>query len=173
MIAKLLLNDNTGELTTELENGSQLAAETSEEMIEKLIYAGVNVDDLRFAVGDQALMIGQVIAIRYAFRCKANDDEALLHIDKDVANRQANQAKINALSTNNHVLSTKINALITHENIKPITNESDYKETLREVSAYFDNEPELNTPEGDRFEVLLALVEAYENKHYKIEPPDV
>lgn len=57
-------------------------------------------------------------------------------------------------------------------NIKPIHNESDYKETLREVSAYFDNEPELNTQEGDRFEVLLTLVEAYETKNYHIDPPD-
>ena len=78
MIAKLLLNDNTGELTAELENGSQLAAETSEEMIEKLIEAGVTFDDLHFNTGDHALMIGQMIAIRYALRCKANADELLL-----------------------------------------------------------------------------------------------
>ena len=29
---------------------------------------------------------------------------------------------------------------------------------LREEAAYFDNEPEPGTPEGDRFEVLLTLV---------------
>jgi HTH-type transcriptional regulator / antitoxin HigA len=33
-------------------------------------------------------------------------------------------------------------------------------------------EPEPRTPEGDRFEVLGALVEAYENKHYPIEASD-
>ena len=57
-------------------------------------------------------------------------------------------------------------------NIKPIHNEMDYLATKREVSAFFDNEPEPNTPNGDRFEVLLTLLEGYEAKHYKIDPPD-
>ena len=56
--------------------------------------------------------------------------------------------------------------------IKPTHNEMDYIATKREVSAFFDNEPEPNTPDGDRFEVLLTLVEAYEAKHYQIDPPD-
>ena len=57
-------------------------------------------------------------------------------------------------------------------NIKPIHNEMDYLATKREVSAFFDNEPEPNTPNGDRFEVLLTLLEAYEAKHYQIDLPD-
>jgi HTH-type transcriptional regulator / antitoxin HigA len=57
-------------------------------------------------------------------------------------------------------------------NIKPIRNDNDYQATLCEVSAYFDNEPEPNTDEGDRFEILLTLVEAYESKHYPIDLPD-
>lgn len=57
-------------------------------------------------------------------------------------------------------------------NIKPIHNETDYQTALREVSAYFDNEPEPNTAEGDHFEILLTLIEAYEAKHYRIDPPD-
>jgi HTH-type transcriptional regulator/antitoxin HigA len=56
--------------------------------------------------------------------------------------------------------------------IRPIKTESDYKEALREVSAFFDNEPTPGSPDGDRFEVLLTLVEAYEAKHYPIELPD-
>src|SRR5574337_553996 len=56
--------------------------------------------------------------------------------------------------------------------IHPIHTEADYKAALREVSAYFDNEPEPGTPDGDRFEVLLTLVEAYETKHYPIDLPD-
>lgn len=56
--------------------------------------------------------------------------------------------------------------------IRPIHTEADYKATLREVSAYFDNEPEPGTPDGDRFEVLLTLVDAYEAKHYPIDLPD-
>ncbi len=56
--------------------------------------------------------------------------------------------------------------------ISPIRTEADYKAALREVSAYFDNEPTPGTPDGDRFEVLLTLVEAYEAKHYPIDLPD-
>ena len=56
--------------------------------------------------------------------------------------------------------------------IRPIRTKADYKAALREVSAYFDNEPEPRTPEGDRFEVLLTLVEAYETKHFPVELPD-
>jgi HTH-type transcriptional regulator/antitoxin HigA len=56
--------------------------------------------------------------------------------------------------------------------IRPIHTEADYQATLRDVSAYFDDEPEANTPEGDRFEVLLTLLEAYEAKHFPIDLPD-
>ena len=56
--------------------------------------------------------------------------------------------------------------------IRPIRTEEDYKAALREVSAYFDNEPTPGTPDGDRFEILLTLVEVYEAKHYPIELPD-
>jgi HTH-type transcriptional regulator / antitoxin HigA len=56
--------------------------------------------------------------------------------------------------------------------IRPIRTEEDYKAALREVSAYFDNEPTPGSPEGDRFEVLLTLVEAYEARHYPIDLPD-
>ena len=56
--------------------------------------------------------------------------------------------------------------------IRPIRTEEDYKAALREVSAFFDNEPVPGSAEGDRFEVLLTLVEAYEAKHYTVELPD-
>ena len=56
--------------------------------------------------------------------------------------------------------------------IRPIRTEADYKAALREVSAYFDNEPEPGTEDGDRFEVLLTLVEAYEAKQFPVDLPD-
>ena len=56
--------------------------------------------------------------------------------------------------------------------IRPIKTDEDYKAALREISALFDNEPVPGSPEGDRFEVLITLVEAYEAKHYPIELPD-
>ena len=57
-------------------------------------------------------------------------------------------------------------------NIRPIHTEADYKAALHVVSAYFDNEPEPDSLDGDRFEVLLTLVEAYEAKHFPIDLPD-
>jgi len=54
--------------------------------------------------------------------------------------------------------------------IKPIKTERDYRTALKEIERLWDAKP--NTPKGDRLEVLVTLVEAYERKHYKIEPPD-
>ncbi|SDK40525.1 helix-turn-helix domain-containing protein [Billgrantia gudaonensis] len=56
--------------------------------------------------------------------------------------------------------------------IRPIRTHDDYKAALQEVSAYFDDEPEPNSEEGDRFEVLLTLIEAYEAKHHPMDLPD-
>ena len=56
--------------------------------------------------------------------------------------------------------------------IKPIRTERDYKTALRAVSPMFDNEPEVNTPKGDYFEIMCVLIEEYEKKHYPIDPPD-
>ena len=57
-------------------------------------------------------------------------------------------------------------------NIHPIRTKADYKRALREVSAYFDNEPEPGSEDGDRFEILVTLVEAWEARHYPIGAPD-
>lgn len=56
--------------------------------------------------------------------------------------------------------------------LKPIRTEAEYNEALRDVGQYFDNEPASGTPEADRFEILVMLIEAYEEKHYPIAPPD-
>ena len=54
--------------------------------------------------------------------------------------------------------------------IKPIKTESDYKAALAEIERLIG--AELNTPEGDKLDVLTTLVEAYEEKYYPIDPPD-
>jgi HTH-type transcriptional regulator/antitoxin HigA len=54
--------------------------------------------------------------------------------------------------------------------IKPIKTERDYQKALKEIKRLWDAKP--NSPKGDRLEVLVTLVEAYERKHYKVEPPD-
>jgi len=57
-------------------------------------------------------------------------------------------------------------------NIHPIRTEDDYQAALRELSGYVDNEPEPGSSEGDRFDIMLTLVEAYEAKRFPIDLPD-
>jgi HTH-type transcriptional regulator/antitoxin HigA len=54
--------------------------------------------------------------------------------------------------------------------IKPIRTEADYEAALAGVERLWGSEP--GTPDGDRFEVLFTLVEAYEEKQTPILPPD-
>lgn len=56
--------------------------------------------------------------------------------------------------------------------IRPIRSEDDYNRALAQIERYFDREPDLGTPEGDRFDILAALIESYEMKHWPIDPPD-
>jgi HTH-type transcriptional regulator / antitoxin HigA len=58
--------------------------------------------------------------------------------------------------------------------IHPIRTEADYRAALAKVSRMFDfaEEPLPGTPEGDRFDILVTLVEAYERKHFPIDAPD-
>jgi HTH-type transcriptional regulator/antitoxin HigA len=55
-------------------------------------------------------------------------------------------------------------------NIKPIRTEKDYAEALAQIDAIFD--AQAGTPDGDLLELLTLLVEAYEEQHYPIAPPD-
>ena len=50
--------------------------------------------------------------------------------------------------------------------IKPIRNEDDYKNTLKEIELLWESP--IDTPDGDRLDVLVTLVEAYETEHYPI-----
>lgn len=56
--------------------------------------------------------------------------------------------------------------------IRPIRTDADYRAALAEVSPLFDQELEPGTPEGDRFDVLVTLIEAYEAKHHPMAAPD-
>ena len=58
------------------------------------------------------------------------------------------------------------------EDIRPIKTEQDYDWALAEIARYFENQPDVGSPEGDRFDVLATLIEAYENDHYPISAPD-
>jgi HTH-type transcriptional regulator/antitoxin HigA len=56
--------------------------------------------------------------------------------------------------------------------IQPIRNEADYREALRIVSRLVDEDPDPSSPDGEMLDVMATLVQAYEAKHYPIEPPD-
>ncbi|MBE1712137.1 MULTISPECIES: helix-turn-helix domain-containing protein [Mesorhizobium] len=58
------------------------------------------------------------------------------------------------------------------ENIRSLKTEADYDWAIAEITKYFENEPEVGSLDGDRFDVLATLIEAYEDKHYPIEAPD-
>ena len=47
-----------------------------------------------------------------------------------------------------------------------IRNEEEYETALAEIDALWD--AEAGTPEADRLDVLVLLVEAYEAEHYPI-----
>jgi HTH-type transcriptional regulator/antitoxin HigA len=54
--------------------------------------------------------------------------------------------------------------------IKPIKTKADYRATLKDIEGLMA--ARANTPEGERLDVLVTLVEAYERKHYPMELPD-
>lgn len=56
--------------------------------------------------------------------------------------------------------------------IQPIHTKADYKAGAQGSLDLIDLDPALGSEQGDRLEVLGALVEAYEAKHYAIELPD-
>jgi HTH-type transcriptional regulator/antitoxin HigA len=56
------------------------------------------------------------------------------------------------------------------ETIKPIRTEADYNEALADIDQMWTVEP--GTAAADRLEVLVTLVEAYEEQAWPIDPPD-
>ena len=54
--------------------------------------------------------------------------------------------------------------------IRPIKTEADYEATLKEIEGLMS--AGADSPQGDRLDVLVTLVEAYERKHYPIGFPD-
>lgn len=54
--------------------------------------------------------------------------------------------------------------------VKLLKTEGDYKEALKRIDDLFDAKP--NTPEGDELDVLVTLVEKYENEQEPFPDPD-
>jgi HTH-type transcriptional regulator/antitoxin HigA len=56
-------------------------------------------------------------------------------------------------------------------NISPIKSQRDYRKVLKEIEGLMS--AKRNTPDGDRLDVLVTLVEAWERKHYPMDLPDL
>jgi HTH-type transcriptional regulator / antitoxin HigA len=54
--------------------------------------------------------------------------------------------------------------------IEPIKTQRDYRRVLKEIEGLMM--ARRNSPEGDRLDVLVTLVEAWERKHYPVDLPD-
>ena len=52
--------------------------------------------------------------------------------------------------------------------IRPIHDEKAYKAALKEISKLMETDPELGTPEGDRLDAMVNLVQTYEAFHYPL-----
>jgi len=56
------------------------------------------------------------------------------------------------------------------KNLKPIKTEADYQAALAEIERLWGSGA--GTPQGDRLDILATLVDAYENVHFPMDPPD-
>jgi HTH-type transcriptional regulator/antitoxin HigA len=54
--------------------------------------------------------------------------------------------------------------------LKPIRTKADHKAALVEVERLWGAKS--GTPKGDRLDVLATLIDAYEARHYPMDPPD-
>ncbi len=54
--------------------------------------------------------------------------------------------------------------------IKPVKTRKDHRAALREIEGLMN--ARRDTPDGDRLDVLVTLVEAYERRHFPLDLPD-
>jgi len=54
--------------------------------------------------------------------------------------------------------------------IKPIKTDADYRAALKEIESLMESA--VDTPEGERLDVLVTLIDAYEKKHFPMDLPD-
>lgn len=56
--------------------------------------------------------------------------------------------------------------------LSPIRTEADYEKVLERIDVLMDLNPEIGSREGDELEILVLLVEKYEEQHWHIAAPD-
>ncbi len=57
-------------------------------------------------------------------------------------------------------------------NIRPIRTEADYDIALQRIDMLMELDPDIGSADGDELEILVMLVEKYEEKHWAIATPD-
>jgi len=64
--------------------------------------------------------------------------------------------------------------MIMKQTLHPIQNEADYRVALAQVEKMVDapTEPNPESDEGAHLDALVTLIQAWEEKHYPIAPPD-
>jgi len=55
-------------------------------------------------------------------------------------------------------------------NIKPVKTSADYKNALKEIDSLM--RAETDTPDGEKLDVLVTLVNAWERKHFPVDLSD-
>jgi len=55
-------------------------------------------------------------------------------------------------------------------NVKVIKTDEEYNQSLQRLDVIFDADPD--TPDGDEAELLVILIEKYEDENFPIEAPD-
>jgi HTH-type transcriptional regulator/antitoxin HigA len=56
-------------------------------------------------------------------------------------------------------------------NITPIRSEADLLVALAEVDQLAEGDPQLGTPAGDKLDILVTFIEAYERQNFPIDLP--
>jgi HTH-type transcriptional regulator / antitoxin HigA len=56
--------------------------------------------------------------------------------------------------------------------LKPIRNDEEYEQMLEWVDEQFDLKPEPNSAEGNKLQVALLIIKAYEDIHFQVPHPD-
>ena len=56
--------------------------------------------------------------------------------------------------------------------LKPIKTEDDYDRALDRVDVLMELDPDIGTPQSDELEVVVMLIEKYEEKQWNISEPD-
>jgi HTH-type transcriptional regulator/antitoxin HigA len=53
--------------------------------------------------------------------------------------------------------------------LSSVKTDADYRAVLKEIESLMMAGPD--TPEGEKLDVMVTLIEAYEAKHFPMEPP--